>query len=141
MSSTSTLSNNDELPTGIKPDETSHQHYRGNSNKPNPQTPNLKSPLDNPAVKAILDARQEYDRSWVLRHVKHSKTRASLEALGEYDPDGDPYYEYRAALHMFMEICHLRKVEENDAPELLKAEGAEWQRFLTECNKAGVGLD
>lgn len=120
------------IPDAIKPN---------GDGKPNPQTPSLKSPLDNPVVKAIIGARQEYDRSWVIKHITNKTTKAFMKALGEYDPHGDPFFQYKAALHFFIEIVHLRKVEGNPAPTLLKAEGAEWQRFLTECDKAGVTLD
>lgn len=133
MPKLASISGDMPIPEGIIP--------KSAKKEPNPLTPTLKSPLENPTVKAIINARQEYSRKWVWKHASKEQ-RKLLDVIGEPANDNpNHFWEYQAAFVVFTMICHIRKVEGNPAPELLKAEGAEWERFLYHCRMAGVGLD
>lgn len=124
--------------------------------EPNPQTPSLE-PLDNPAMKAVFDAHNQYQRSWLKGVVDD----AAWEVISRGKEDG---YEIdddlnslegltgrelqlqidviaRRAFHNFIETCHARRVQFKTNPELTQAHSAEWQSFKVLSRLAGWVLD
>lgn len=110
--------------------------------EPNPLTPTLLTPLDNPAIKAVFDANREYERAW-LKGIVDDYAWSVIKQQGELELDGEIDFdvEARKAFHVFIETCHARKVQEKPHPELLKADGAEFERVKIFAHLAGWGLD
>ena len=123
---------NGPLPQGIMP-----EHRK----TPNPQTPKLyPHPADSPVVKAIVDADHEYKRAH-LKNVMDAEQWKLISIFGEVDYDGDPNRQAMAALHIYIECCHARKVDRVNDPIIVMAEKAEWERFNHFSHKAKFGLE